>query len=190
MGLETRIELFLHLCLLAVFGGHDEEGVYPVIWFTLECLNLAFPFYNQSYGYALHTSGRERRLYFAPEDWRQLEAHKAVEHTAGLLRVYEIHVQVSWIAYGIHDGRLGDFVEHDTAGLLLVQTEHLAQMPRDGFSLAVLIGCEPYLVGFLGTCLQFRNELLLLFGYLIVGFQRIEVDADFLFLQVADMTVA
>ena len=88
------------------------------------------------------------------------------------------------------NSRFSNFVEHDTSCFLRIKTENFRKVPRNSFSLAVLIGCEPYLVGFLGTCLQFRNELLLLFGYLIVGFQRIEVDADFLFLQVADMTVA
>ena len=49
------------------------------------------------------------------------------------------------------DGGLGNLVEHYSVGVFLVQTEHLAQMPRYGFSLAVLIGCQPNLVGFLGV---------------------------------------
>lgn len=46
--------------------------------------------------------------------------------------------------YGRQDSGFCDFMEDDTARLRLVETENLAEVPADGLSLAVLIGCEPH----------------------------------------------
>ena len=54
----------------------------------------------------------------------------------------------------LQNGWLGDFVEHDTVCLLAVKTQHLTQVPGDGFSLTVFIGCEPHLLGLLGLRTQ------------------------------------
>jgi len=91
--------------------------------------------------------------------------------------------------YGIEDGTLGNLVEHDARGVPLVQSEHLAEMPTDGLSLAVLIGCQPNVAGCLGAFLQVGHYFLLLLGNLIVGFESIFIDAEFFFLQVADVSV-
>ena len=92
--------------------------------------------------------------------------------------------------YGRQYGRLGDFVEHDAAGLLLVEPQHLAQMPRYGLSLAVFIGRQPHLLGLLGLLPQLRDEFFLLVWYLVFRLQRRVVDAQLLFLQVAYVAVA
>ena len=63
-------------------------------------------------------------------------------------------------------------------------------MPRDSFSLAVFIACEPYLLGFLGLRLQLAHQLSLLVGNFVFRFKRILVDTQFFFLQVAYVTVA
>ena len=62
-------------------------------------------------------------------------------------------------------------MEHDAVGLLLVQSQHLAQVPGDGFSLAVFIGCQPHLLGVLGLLLQVADQLLLLIGDFIFGYE-------------------
>ena len=90
---------------------------------------------------------------------------------------------------GIKNSGFGNLVEHDTLGLLLIQSQHLTQVPRDSFSLAVFIGCEPYLTGFLGLVLQFTDQFLLLIGNLVFGFQGGVVDTQLFLLQVADMSV-
>ena len=97
---------------------------------------------------------------------------------------------MAWSLDGLQDGRLGDFVEHNAVGLLLVEAEHLAEVPRDGFSLAVLIGCQPYLLGFLGLRTQVCHQLGLLFRNFIFRFERLLVDAQLFLLQVADMAIA
>ena len=72
---------------------------------------------------------------------------------------------------GLQDSGFGNLVEDDTVGLLLIQSQHLAQVPGDGFSLTVFIGCEPYLLGFLCLGAQVGNQFGLLFGDLIFRLQ-------------------
>ena len=91
---------------------------------------------------------------------------------------------------GFEDGRFGDFVKDDAAGFRLVQSQHLAKVPRDGFSFAVFIGREPNLLGLLGVFLQFVDELLFLVGNFISGLKRVFINAELFFLQVADVAVA
>ena len=90
----------------------------------------------------------------------------------------------------LQNSRFGDFVEYDTVGFLLVQSQHLTQVPRDGFSLAVFIGCEPDLLCLLCVVLQFLDEFLFLLRYLVFRFERTGVDTHLLLFQVADVTVA
>ena len=88
------------------------------------------------------------------------------------------------------NGRLCNFVEHNAVGVLFIKSEHFAQMPRDGFSFAVFIGSQPHFLGFLRLRLQFSNEFFLFIWNLIVGFQRIHVDANLLFLQITNVSIA
>ena len=97
---------------------------------------------------------------------------------------------MTWVFYSVKDGILRYFVEHYTVCLLLIKTEHLTQVPRDSLSLAVFIGCEPYCLRFLCVGLQVADNLLLIFRYLVIGLQRILVDAYLLLLKVADVSVA
>ena len=59
-------------------------------------------------------------LHLAPQHWRQLESDDAVEHAACLLGIDQVHVEMARMLDSLDDGRLGDFVEHDAAGLLFV----------------------------------------------------------------------
>ena len=189
VGAETGGELAVDHLAVALARQH-QLGADVVVGFALESLYLALAFHDEPDGDALHATCREGRLHLAPEHRRELEAHQAVQHAARLLRVYKVHVQVARMLDGLQDGRLRDLVEHDAVGVHLVQPQHLAQVPGDGFSLAVFIACQPDLFGLLGLLLQFADEPLLLFGYLIVGQQRVAVDAYFFLLQVADVAVA
>ena len=96
---------------------------------------------------------------------------------------------MAWVLYGIQYGRFGNLVENDTVCLLLIQSEYFAKVPADGFSLAVLIGSQPNLLGFLGCRFQFGNELFLLFWNLVIWFHGLLVYTQFPLFQVAYMTV-
>ena len=91
---------------------------------------------------------------------------------------------------GLQNGGFGNLVEDDTVGLGLVQSQHLTQMPGDGFSLAVFIGCEPYFLCLLRVRLQFADESLLVIGDFVFRLKGMVINAEFFLLQVPDMTVA
>ena len=185
---EASVEFRLHLYGVAVLL-YDEDGIETVERLGDEVLYLALALNDEPHRHRLHASGRECGLHLAPQHGRELEADEAVEHAARLLRIDKIHVEMSRMLYGVKDGGLRDFVEDDAGGLCLVKPQHLAQMPRDGFSLAVFIGCQPHLVGFLHLAAQLADELLFLFRYLILRLQCGEIDADLLLLQIADVAV-
>ena len=136
-GVELRIEL-----LFALLVG--REATYHAVGRAgLELVDFAFALHNQLDGNRLHTSGRQLRFHLAPQYRRQLEAHKTVEDTAGLLGVHEVHIQLTGVGQRVVNGRLRDFVENNSLGLLRRNAGGLHQMPGNGLSLAVIISCEP-----------------------------------------------
>ena len=108
---------------------HFQLGADVEVGLALEGLNLALALNDESHGDTLHTACRQRRLHLAPQHGRQLEAHNAVEHTACLLGIHQVQVDAAGMLDGSENGRLRNLVEHDAVGLLLVETQHFAQMP-------------------------------------------------------------
>ena len=96
---------------------------------------------------------------------------------------------MTWVLDSLQDGRLGDFMEHDTAGLLLIEAKDLTKMPADSLSLTVFIGCEPHLLGFLSVLLQFADHLTLLLRNDVMRLKCRGVYAEFFLFQVPDMTI-
>ena len=136
--LETMVQFSLHLRLVVI--GQQESGADAVIGLALESLNLALALHDESHGHALHTSGGECGLHLTPEHRRQTESHDTVKHTAGLLCIHQVHVEMARVLNSTEDGGFGYLMENDTVGVCLVETQHLAQVPRDGFSFTVFIG--------------------------------------------------
>ena len=144
--IETMGQLSGEVVLLTVF--HEGELRRDAIGAGLhKVLDLFLAFDDEAHGHRLHTACRQRGFHLLPQQGRQLITDKAVEHTTSLLGSHETHVDVARVLDGIEDGSLGDFVEDDTLGVFLLQVEGLIEVPRDGFSLAVLIGCQPHRVG-------------------------------------------
>ena len=120
-----------------------EERFHPIEGLAVEGHDFLLAVHDEAQGHALHPAGGEFGLDLAPQHGREFEAHEPVQHTPGLLRVHQVQVDVAGMLDGLQDGRLGDFVEYDAAGLRLVQAQRLRQVPGDGFPFAVLIGGEP-----------------------------------------------
>ena len=190
LGLEACGQRGFHLRSRPIGILQGKHALHAVVRLALESLQFALALNQKAHGHTLHAACREGGLYLAPQYGRQLEAHQAVQHAAGLLCIYQIHVQMAWCLDGLQNGRFRNLMEHNAVGSLFVKSQHLAQMPGDGLSLAVFIACQPYLLGLLGLRLQFAHQLLLLFGNLIFGFQCLVVDAQFLLLQVTNVAVA
>ena len=166
-----------------------EHGAHAVSALLLESGDFALALYDEAHGDTLHAPCRKAGAHAPPQHGRHFEAHEAVEHAAGLLRVHEVEVNGARVLYGGEDSGLCDFVEHDALRRLGVNAEHLCQVPRDGLSFAVFIGREPYGGGFLGGRAQLAHHVLLVGWYFVVGRKRVEVYAEVFLFQVTDMAV-
>ena len=67
-----------------------EVRVDGPVFFLLERLDFALAFDDQAQGDGLHASGGKTAADFVPKQRRNLIAHEAVEHAAGLLRVDQV----------------------------------------------------------------------------------------------------
>ena len=172
---------------VAVHGGHARpEGLAcrregrvdrPVLGAHVRHA-VAFPGDHEARGHRLHAAGRQGGADFAPQEGRDLVAVEAVEDAAGLLRVDEVRVQVARVLQGALDRFLRDFVEHHAANGHL-RLQDLEEVPRDGFTLAVLIGCEEEFVGLLQELPQFGDLFLLVRVHHVIGFKAIiHVDSE------------
>ena len=95
-----------------------------------------------------------------PQDRRRLPPDEPVEDAPGLLRLDELHVEVTWMFERLADRVRRDLVEHHPLHRDL-RVEHLEHVPPDGLALAVLVGREDELVGALQRALQLGDDLLL-----------------------------
>ena len=111
-----------------------------------------------------------------PEHRRDLVAVEPVEDAPGLLRLDEVHVDVARVVDRGVDRLRGDLVEHHPAyrhlGLELVE-----EVPGDGLTLAVLVGCEEELGGVLEEALELGHVGALVPGHHVVG-REVVVDVD------------
>ena len=185
---EARVQLRFRQC--GVLGGGEKGGGHSIVRSGVERIDFSFSFHDESHCHALYASCGEARSHFAPEHRGEFETHESVEHAARLLRIDEMEVNVTRVFDGVLDGRFGDFVEHDTFSFLRVESQHLGEVPRDGFSFAVLIGCEPD-----GLCLfclgaQFAHHVLFVGGNLILWFKSFQVHPEIFLFQVSDVSVA
>ena len=121
-----------------------ENSSDTVIFFLTEVLYLTFTLYNEAYGNALYATCREAWLNFSPKHRTQFETNDAVQYSACLLCVDQVKVYLPWMVYGIKYGRLCDFMEDNATCILRLKVKHFIEVPADGFSLTVFIGCQPY----------------------------------------------
>ena len=190
LGLETATQFGSYFHLFAFFFRYFEDSCYSIPRFAHKRIHFAFTFHNQADCYRLYTSSRQGRFHFTPQYWRKFKAYNTVEYTTCLLGIHQIHINITWMLYRFQDSRLGNFVEYDTFGFLRIQSQHFEQMPGNSFSLAVLIGCEPNHICFLGFGLQFLDQLLFVFRYFVSRLVAIRyINTKLLLLQVADMSV-
>ena len=183
-GGKALVEFGFDLGDVAFGLGHGEDGAHAIVGLAHEGLYLALALNDESYSHALHASGRQCGLHLAPQYGRKLESHESVEHSSCLLGIDEVHVEMTGMLDGIKDGGGGNLVEYDAVGIVLVQAQHLTQMPTDGLSLAVFIGCQPHALCLLDLLLELAHQLAFLLGYLVIGLHRLLVDGERLLFQV------
>ena len=110
-----------------VAGGHESDA-------------FPFPVDDETGGHGLHAARRQFRHDLLPQHRGDLVAVEAVEDAASLLRVDEIGIELAGVGDRLGDGRRRDLVEDHAMGGHL-GFEFLQQVPRDGLTLAVTIGC-------------------------------------------------
>ena len=168
-----------------------EERFHPIEGLAVEGHDFLLAVHDEAQGDALHPASGEFGLDLAPQHGREFEAHEPVQHAPGLLRIHQVQVDVPGMLDGLQDGRLGDFMEYDAAGFRGVQAQRFRQVPGDGFPFAVLIGGEPDGLGGRRELLQFGDDFLLVGRNHVFGLEAVcDVHAQFLFLQVTDMSDA
>ena len=145
-----------------------KHALHPEVSLGVKCVDLPLPLHYQAEGHRLHAAGRERRLYLLPENGRELETHQTVQHPAGLLGHHQVHVHVPRSLYGVQNSVLGDLMEDYAAGTCRIQSQRLPQMPCDGLSLTVLIGCKPYHRRLVGCRLEICHDFFLVRRHLVL----------------------
>ncbi len=183
-------KILIQLALDAVFASYPEISLAFIIFFRHKCYNLPFPIHHKPERNALHPPCRQTAVDFSPKDGGELEAYQAVQYAACLLGVYKVHVYVTRILDGAKNSVFGDFVEDYSAYFFLWNFKYIRKMPRDGFSFAVLIGCEQNQLGFICKFFQLRHHPLLFIRNYIFRLESIlYIYTKLLFMKVADMSV-
>ena len=136
----------------------------------------------------MHPPRRQLALNFFAKHGRQLIAHQSVKYAARLLRVHEVHIDFSGFFDSLVHRALGNLVEH-YAAVIVVKPQSVHQMPGNGFSLPVGVGCEINLLGFFGQARK-PSDYILLFGINhVFGLEIVfYVYADCLFRQIAHVS--
>ena len=164
-----RFVIQFTLLFLAPVVGNERTGLADPIQIHIQCpvflgnkgTDLIFPIHNQSGGHTLDTAGRQTPTDFLPQQGRKLVTHDAVQHTAGLLGIHQIVVNISGGTDGRLDHLLGDLIEGDTLCLLIGKLQQLLQMPGNGFSFTVRVGCEVDGIHLRGGLFQFLDQFFL-----------------------------
>ncbi len=109
-----------------------------------EGFDLFFALSDHAQRRALHTTGGQAALHFAPQHRAQIETHQIVEGTTRLLRIDQVGRQHTRIGHRLFYRTRGDFSEHHAVQLAAFQQSALFQyfgdMPADRFALAVWVG--------------------------------------------------
>ena len=187
---KTMIQLRIELRGLAVRTVYDETGEQTEIALAFESGNFAFALHNKAHRHALHTTGGKAGAHFVPQHGRKAETYQAIEYATRLLRIYQVEIDRTRMLYGVEDGRFRNFVEYNTARGGRVEFKDFRKVPRDGFSLAVLIGSQPNGLAFLGLRAQIADNFLFVVGNYIDGRKSFRVNAEIFFRQIADVSEA
>ena len=141
---------------------------------------LAFALHNEARCDGLDAARARAAADLAPQHGGEFVAHEAVENTAGFLRIDERHVELASLGKRLLDGFLRDFVEHHAVhGKRFLRLEGLEKMPRDRFTLAVLIGGEVESIGLFEELLELGDGLLLVGVHDVVGLEALfDVDGE------------
>ena len=136
----------------------------------IERLDVALALYDQPQRDGLHAPGRQPTAHLVPKQRRHLVPDQAIQHAAGLLRVYQVAIDVAGMLKRLLHGLLRNFVKRnslDAGGRLLgllavhpVAAQFFGQMGGDRLSFAVGVRSQVDGVGAFRHLLQLGDDLL------------------------------
>ncbi|MNO81090.1 hypothetical protein D3C76_723160 [compost metagenome] len=174
LGFIERLEGFAFLAGHVEAHGRAfcgaEVGVNFPVLFRVERADFTFALDHQLHGNRLHATGGQTASDLGPQQRRNHVTHHAVEEATRLLGVDAVDIQLARLGEGFLDRLLGDFVEHHALVAAVVTTDGFAQVPGNGFPLAVQVGCEIDGVSILGEPAQLFDDFFLAREDLVLGF--------------------
>ena len=105
----------------------------------------------------MDAAGRNGARNFFANDTGQIEADEHIECLASLLARNHIHVDRARVLNGVFERGLGNLVKSDTCGIFW-ELQDLAKVPRNCFSFAVFIRCEPDFISVFGSFFKIGNN--------------------------------
>ena len=179
-----REGLFFH-----VIAG--EDGIQGPVLLRLEIFDLPIPVIHHPGGNRLDPACGQAPLDLLPQQGAQLIAHQPVQNTPGLLGVHQVLVDVPGAFNALAHHVFGDLVEGDPLRFLVRQIQQALEMPADGLSLAVRVGCEVDGVRRLGGLFQIGNDGFLALDRLVDRLKVVvHIHAEIAFLQVPEVAHA
>src|SRR5262245_6079545 len=163
----------------------------PVFGFD-EGQNVAFALDDQPHGHGLDAPRRKPAPDLVPQQRAHFVPDQAVEHTARLLRVDQIVIDLARMIEGVLDRVLGDLVEHHAEDRLARHParpgDQFGDVSADGLAFAVRVGRDVDGLGRLSRLFDISDDLLLAWHYFIRRLEIIfDVNAEALFRQVLDV---
>ncbi|MGC4089659.1 MAG: hypothetical protein QM756_17580 [Polyangiaceae bacterium] len=148
------------------------------IFFGDERFDLALALDDQAQCHRLHAACAQAESQLGPNQRRNVVAHDTIEHAASALRVIEVLVELTRVLEPLLDALLGDLLELDAPHFELRPTKLLRDVPGDGLTFAIRVGCEQDDVGLFGFVLELVEDLGLGLDHLIGLFEALlDVDA-------------
>ena len=169
--------------------GAKQNRIHRPVFLRHKGADLVLPVHDQLGRHRLHTPGGQTAPHGLPQVRGQLIAHNAIQNTAGLLGIDQIHIQRA----GLFDGRLdhgfGDLIECHALYLLHRDAQCIRKVPRDCLPLAVRVGCKKDLAGGFGFLTYLLDEIARAADIDIVCLKMIlNVNAEGAFGKITDVT--
>ena len=168
--------------------GAGKHGVDGPVFLRLEGPDLLLPVHDHPHCHRLHPSGGKTGTDLFPQERTDLIAHDPVQHTAGLLGIHQLHIQLPGMIHTIFNTGTGDLIEGDPVGLVGIHPQDLRQMPGNRLSFPVRVGGQIDRLALFGGGFQLFDQILFALDGLVFGLEMVfHIHTQLAFGQIPDM---
>lgn len=165
-----------------------EMGLDRPVFSWYESGDFGFAVGDHAEGRRLDSTGGKALFQLAPEKGAEPVTDHAIENASGLLGIDEVHIDCAGVVEGFGDGTLRDFVKDDATDWNTLDVGCFEEVPGDGLTFAVGVGCEVYGAGAFSGLGKVLNGFLLVLRDLVKGLKVVgDVDAEAVLGKVPDM---